>query len=516
MTSNDAISAPEPHNRTSALDPKGANTEPVVELKPKPRTGRAAAPRNIRKAPPLSLKQKIGLVLGALLFLAPLFIDMPNLGEPGERMLAIFLLAIVFWITEPIPLTATAMLVIGLEVIMVSSGAIVDPTGGDPQMAEYVLPYKSYFATLANPVIILFMGGFMIADGAEKYGLDHNLAAVMLRPFPESARMTTLGLMLITAVLSMFMSNTATTATMFTVVIPILGVLPRGKARAGLALAIPLAANVGGIGTPVGTPPNAIAVGALAEAGISVSFVHWMMMALPFMVVVLVLSWMFLCAVFIPKDAVIKLEMNTKWDKTPAAIIFYIVAGTTILLWMTESLHGVSSNIVGFFPVVTLLCLKVMKGEDIKKLDWPVLWLVAGGIAMGEGIGATGLDAWLVGSVPWSTLGPVLIVAIIGLIGFALANVISHSAAANLLVPLAVSLAMSLDSVDTVTVGVAVAIATSLGMSLPISTPPNAIAYATGEIEVKQMALLGVVVGVLATLVLVFALPTLWHLMGLV
>ena len=135
---------------------------------------------------------------------------------------------------------------------------------------------------------------------------------------------------------------------------------------------------------------------------------------------------------------------------------------------------------------------------------------------MGEGIGATGLDAWLVGSVPWSTLGPVLIVAIIGLIGFALANVISHSAAANLLVPLAVSLAMSLDSVDTVTVGVAVAIATSLGMSLPISTPPNAIAYATGEIEVKQMALLGVVVGVLATLVLVFALPTLWHLMGLV
>ncbi len=509
---------------TSAAAPASvasATTQPQTQPRPKPhrrpiRTLKAKPPKNATKSQPLSTKQIVGLILGAIVFLVPLIVDIPNLGEPGERMLAIFMLAIVFWVTEPVPLTATAVLVIGLEVLMVSTGALVDPTGGDPAQEEYVAKYSQYFATLANPVIILFLGGFMIADGAEKYGLDHNLAAVMLKPFPEKARLTTLGLMLITALLSMFMSNTATTATMFTVVIPILGALPKGKARAGVALSIPLAANVGGIGTPVGTPPNAIAVGALAEKGLHVSFFQWMVMAVPFMLVVLFLSWLFLCALFIPKDAVIHIEMNSKWDTSRKAILFYIVAGTTILLWMTESIHGVSSNIVGFIPVVVLLCLKVMDGEDIKKLDWPVLWLVAGGIAMGEGIGNTGLDEFLVGSVPWETLSPVLIVALLGLVGFAIANVISHSASANLLVPLAVALAVSLEGVDTVTVACAVAIACSLGMSMPISTPPNAIAYATGEITVKQMAILGLVVGTGATVVLVFALPQVWALLGLV
>lgn len=481
------------------------------------RTLKGKAPANVKKSAPLGLKEKIGLALGLLAFLIPFFVDIPDLGEPGERMLSIFLLAIVFWITEPIPLTATAVLVICLEVLLVSTGSPFDPTGGDAAQAEHVAKYSTYFATLAHPTIILFLGGFMIAEGAEKYSLDRNLAAIMLKPFPEKARMTTLGLMLITAILSMFMSNTATTATMFTVVIPILAALPKGKARAGVALSIPLAANVGGIGTPVGTPPNAIAVGALAAQGIHVSFGQWMMMAVPFMVVVLLFSWIFLCAVFIPRDAVIHIEMDSKWDKSPKAILFYIIAGTTIALWMTESLHGVSSNVVGFMPVVALLCLKVLSSDEIRNIDWAVLWLVSGGIAMGEGIVNTGLDKFLVNSVPWASLGAVLIVALLGFIGFGIANVISHSASANLLVPLAVSLAVSLgDSVDTVTVACAVAIACSLGMSLPISTPPNAIAYSTGEISVKQMALLGLVVGTAATLVLVLALPKIWMMMGFV
>lgn len=514
IESSDALRQERSHSTGHEPQARGAAPKPARRplrtLRPKP-------PANVKRDAPLGLKQKIGLVLGAIVFIVPLLVDIPNLGEPGERMLAIFALAIVFWITEPIPLTATAVLVIGLEVLLVSTGSPFDPTGGNAGEVEHVAKYSEYFATLANPTIILFMGGFMIAEGAEKFSLDRNLAAVLLKPFPEKARLTTLGLMLITALLSMFMSNTATTATMFTVVIPILAALPKGRARAGVALSIPLAANVGGIGTPVGTPPNAIAVGALSAQGIQISFGQWMMMAVPFMLVVLFLSWLFLSAVFIPRDAVIHIEMTSQWNKTPKAVLFYIIAGSTILLWMTESLHGVSSNVVGFLPVVALLCLKVMSGEDIKSIDWPVLWLVAGGIAMGEGIGNTGLDKFLVNSVPWNSLGAVLIVALLGFVGFAIANVISHSASANLLVPLAVSLAVSLgDSVDTVTVACAVAIACSLGMSLPISTPPNAIAYATGEISVKQMALLGLVVGTGATLVLVFLLPQMWALLGFV
>ncbi|MCU9996853.1 SLC13/DASS family transporter [Mobiluncus mulieris] len=498
------------------MNAKKESSEPLLTHVRQLHTPTPAPPKVVRRRRPLSLKAKIGLVLGAIVFVLPLTIDIPHLDEPGERMLAIFLLAIVFWITEPIALSATAVLVIGLEVIMVSDRALVDPTLGDAALADQVASYKSYFATLANPVIILFMGGFMIADGAAKYGLDKNLAAVMLKPFPKNARLTTLGLMLITAVLSMFMSNTATTATMFTVVIPILATLPKGKTRAGVALSIPLAANVGGIGTPVGTPPNAIAIGALAEKGITISFIQWMILAIPFMLVVLFASWVFLSLMFIPKNAEINIEMSTSWNRSFAAVLFYIVAGTTILLWMTEFIHGVSSTVVGFLPVVVLLSLRVMTGEDIKKLDWPVLWLVAGGIALGEGVGATGLGTWMVGSIPWDSFSPMLIVAVTSLIGFAIANVISHSASANLLIPLAVTLAVSLESVDTMTVAVTVAIACSLGMSLPISTPPNAIAYSTGEVKVKEMATLGIVVGSVSTIVLVLVMPPLWQLLGLV
>lgn len=465
---------------------------------------------------PLSPKRLIGLVLGIGFFLLPTFLAIPGLDEPGQRMLAIFFLAIIFWVFEPIPLTATAVLVIFLEVLLLSASAVSDPTGGNEALTEAVLPAASYFAALANPVIILFLGGFMIAHGAEKFGLDRNLAAVLLRPFPNKARLTVLGLMLITALLSMFMSNTATTATMFAVVIPILQKVPAGKARAGVALSIPLAANVGGIGTPVGTPPNAIAIGALTEHNMTVSFVDWMLLAVPFMLVVLALAWVFLCIAFIPAETTIEIEMHSTWNTSKNAVIFYAVAAITIALWMTEPLHGVASNVVGFFPVVALLCTSVMNGKDVQALDWAVLWLVAGGIALGTGVGATGLDEWLVGMIDWESLGVLAVLAVLGIIGFAMANVISHSAAANLLVPLAVSLAVALDGLNPIVVASVVAIACSLGMSLPISTPPNAIAYATKEISIPQMALVGMVVGTVATALLIFALPTVWEALGLV
>lgn len=459
----------------------------------------------------MSLTKRVCLVVGILAFLFPLLVDIPNLPEAGERMLAIFLLAIVFWITEPIPLVATAVLVIFLEVLMISSGSIFEIGGGFE-----ALPPADYFAALANPVIILFLGGFMIAEGAEKYRLDRNIASVLLKPFAGSIRKTVLGLMIITALLSMFMSNTATTATMFAVIMPIIAAGEGKKSKAGLALAIPLAANVGGIATPVGTPPNAIAVGALAEHGIQVSFVDWMIIAIPLMLVVLFFSWLLLCALFLPKEGRMEVELDKNWDTSRNAKLFYFIAGLTILLWMTEPLHGVSSNIVGFFPVVALLALRVMEGSDIKKLDWPVLWLVSGGIALGTGVSAAGLDVWLVDSIPWETFSPTLLLFVFGMIGLGIANVISHSAAANLLVPLAVSLAVSLDSINVTVLAVVVAIACSFGMSLPISTPPNAIAYSTGEVSVKNMAIVGVIVGLGATLLLIFAMPPLWELMGLV
>lgn len=451
--------------------------------------------------------QRGGLVAGVVVFLAPLLLDVPGLDPVGERMLAIFLLAIVLWVTEAIPLVATAVLVILLQVLMISEQAVV-PVG------EEALRAADVYAALADPVIMLFLGGFLIADGAAKFALDRNLAAVLLRPFVGNARRTVLGLMGITALLSMFVSNTATTATMFAVILPILAALPPGKARTGLALAIPVAANVGGIGTPVGSPPNAIALGALTAQGEGVSFVGWMLLAVPLMLVVLGFAWWFLTRSFIPADTPMQLSVEASFDRTPAALVFYVVAGTTVLLWLTEPLHGLASSTVGFLPVVALLATQVMGGEDLKKLQWPVLWLVGGGIALGSGIGASGLDDWLVGLVAWDRLPIAVLLVLLVAVGLGMSTVISNSATANLLVPLALSLATGLP-IDPTAIGVIVALACALAMALPISTPPNAVAYATGEVTTRDMAVSGLVIGGVGAALLALVMPWLWDLLGL-
>lgn len=450
--------------------------------------------------------QRWGLVIGLVAFLLPFAIDVPGLDEPGERMLSIFLLAIVFWVTEAIPLAATAVMVMFLEVLLVSNRALL-------AVPEDAANYAEYFGALANPVIILFLGGFMIADGAEKFGLDKNIAAIFMKPFAGSGRMMVLGLMLITGILSMFMSNTATTAAMFAVVVPIIVAMPEGAARTAVALSIPVAANIGGMGTPVGTPPNAIAVGALASRGVTISFLEWMILAVPLVLVLLFGAWLWI-AHYIPKGTKLHFDLEAKWNKSRDAKLYYAIAGTTVLLWMTEPIHGVSSNIVGFLPVVALLAFRVMSSRDIHNIDWPVLWLVAGGIALGDGVGNTGLDAWLLGLFDWASMPQVAVVALLVALGLGMSNVISHSASANLLVPLALGFAPVI-GIDITMIAVVLALSTSLGMSMPISTPPNAIAYATGHVPLKSMAMSGLVVGIGGALLLAFVMPPIWLALGL-
>lgn len=454
-----------------------------------------------------SVTQRVGLVVAALAFALPLVLDVPGLEPPGERMLAIFLMAIVLFVTEAVPLVATAVLIIFLQVLMLTEQALV-PLADPPATA------REFWATLADPVIILFLGGFLIADGAAKYALDRNLAAIILTPFKGDARKALLALILMTAALSLFMSNTATTATMFAVLLPVLAGLPSAAARTGFALAIPLAANVGGLGTPVGSPPNAIALGALAAHGETVSFVEWIVMTWPLVIVLLLMTWAYLNWRYIPARTALDLNLSSSFDTSPAAIVFYVTAAATVLLWLSEPLHGIPSTTVGFLPVVVLLATTAMTGDDLRALQWPVLWLVAGGIALGHGVGASGLDAWLIGLVDWSALpGAVLLLVLAG-VAVGLGAVISNSAMANLLIPIALALAGTL-GLDPVTVALVVALACGLGMFLPVSTPPNAIAYATGTITTPQMAVAGVAIGVTGAALTALVLPHYWSWIGM-
>ena len=454
--------------------------------------------------------QRVGLILAVLVPATVLVADLPGLEAPAQRMLAVFSVAVILWVTEAIPLVATAVLVIFLQVLLISDEAVI----GLDEVAFDAPTAASIYATLAHPVIILFLGGFLLADGAAKYRLDRNLTAVMLRPFRGSLRLTVLGLMLITAGLSAFMSNTATTATMLAVLIPVLAVSPSPAARTGLALSIPVAAAVGGLLTPVSSPPNAIAVGTLADQGERVTFVDWIVATGPLVLVLLAVSWAVLAVRYLDRGTAVDIDVRVDLDTRPRAVVFYVVAGMTVLLWLTEAVHGIPAATVAFLPVTVLLATSVMTGEDVRRLQWPVLWLVAGGIALGSGVAVTGLDEWMIGLVDWTAL-PGLAVTL-GLLALALllGTLISNSATANLLIPLVPGLAVTVGT-DSVIMAVGLAVVCGLGMALPVSTPPNAIAYATGEIRTKDMAVVGIIVGVVGLLLVAFVMPAWWSWTGL-
>lgn len=452
----------------------------------------------------------IGVATAVVVLLLPWFVDFPGLSDAGSRMLGIFLMAIVLWVTEAIPLHATATLIVLLEILLISDKAFgVDAIPDAPAFA-------TFFAAFAHPVIMLFLGGFFIAEGAAKFGFDRYLAKVMLRPFGSSPRLIMLGLMVITAVLSMFMSNTATTATLMAVVIPVIAGLPAGdRLKTGLALSIPIAANIGGMGTPVGTPPNAIAVGSLGEAGYGVSFLQWMIVAVPIMLLLLFGAWWLLGRLYRSSSDSVDINIEASFDRAKPAVIFYATFAVTVVLWLTEPIHGVTSSIVGFLPVVVLLSTRVFTTRDMQAIQWNVLWLVAGGIALGIGVGTSGLDAWLVGRVDWGAIDSGMVIVVLALIAVALSTVISNSAATNLLMPIGLSLAISGGlGLNPVLVAFFIAIAASSAMALPVSTPPNAIAYSTGAVKTKDMAMVGIAVGAAALVLFLLLAPPIWSLLG--
>ncbi|HMP72451.1 MAG TPA: SLC13 family permease [Kiritimatiellia bacterium] len=464
------------------------------------------------KTSSFSLTRSIGLLLAIVAFCIPWFFEFEGLSEPGHRVFAIFLMAIVLWVTEAIPLHATAALIIFLNILLISSRAFL------PLPEDFKAPtHTSIFAALANPVLMLFLGGFFLADGAAKFKLDKNLARVLLKPFGTKPANIILGLMVITACFSMFMSNTATTATMMAVILPVIARLPAGdRGRIALVLCIPIAANVGGMGTPVGTPPNAIALGALNKAGYSISFIQWMAMIIPFMVVVMLAAWFFLTRIFRTGVDKITIEIDSSFDQSPRAKLFYVVAAATILLWFSEPLHGIDSSIVGFLPVVVMLAARLVSDKEFHSMQWSVLWLVAGGIALGSAVGATGLDHWMIGQIDWKGMSPSVIAGALCIAALVLSTIISNSATANLIIPIGMSLTMSPEiAISPIGSAIFIAIGASLAMALPISTPPNAIAYATGAVQTKHMAIMGILIGIIGVAVFVLVAPLAWSALGL-
>ena len=382
---------------------------------------------------------------------------------------------------------------------------VSEPVVGSIKALGKQSSYKSLLACFADPIIMLFIGGFILAIAASKTGLDLYLARVMLKPFGKNPKYVLLGFLMVTGVFSMFLSNTATAAMMLTFLGPVLKALPAdGKGKTALALAIPIAANIGGMGTPIGTPPNAIALKYMSEIGINVGFGQWMAFMIPFTLLLLFLAWIMLIKLFPFKAKEITLNIEGELKKDWRSIVVYITFICTVLLWVLDKATGVNANVVAMLPVGVCAIIGVLTKRDLEEISWSVLWMVAGGFALGVALQETGLAQTLINAIPFGDWPAVVMVVGSGLICYVMANFISHTATANLLVPILAAVGASaavvtnlapLGGVSTLLIGVA--IGSSLGMVLPISTPPNAIAASTGMIEQKDMVKTGLIMGVL-------------------
>ena len=449
-----------------------------------------------------------------------------------QRVIAIFVFTALMWILEVIPTWTTSVVAIvsillttsnkGLGFLISKQSApmledaavleklqskgieVADAVAKAPSILG-LTNYKDIMAAFADPVIMLFLGGFVLAFAATKVGLDVQLAKVMLKPFGKNPKTVLLGVLLVIGVFSMFMSNTATAAMMLTFLTPVLATLPKdGGGRISLALAIPIAANIGGMGTPIGTPPNAIALGALQEAGYNITFVDWMLRMVPFVLLLLLIAWVLLMKMYPFKAKSIELKIEGAPTKTTPfqKYVVWVTFALTIILWIFESLFKINSNIVAMIPFAVFSATGILKARDLEHINWAVLWMVAGGFALGTALNQTGLAVTLIKIIPFASWNALVVMIVGGLICYFLSNFISNSAAANLVVPIlvVVGTAMkdnpafaSLGGVPAMIIGIA--IAASVAMCLPVSTPPNALAHSTGMITTRQMATVGMILG---------------------
>ena len=421
-----------------------------------------------------------------------------------QRVIAIFVFTAMMWILEVIPTWTTSVVAI-VSILLTTSnkglGFLITK-----ENVGALTNYKDVMAAFADPVIMLFLGGFVLAFAATKVGLDVQLAKIMLKPFGKNPKTVLLGVLLVIGFFSMFMSNTATAAMMLTFLTPVLATLPKdGGGRIALALAIPIAANLGGIGTPIGTPPNAIALGALQEAGYNITFAGWMLRMVPYVIVMLLFAWVLLMKMFPFKAKTIELKIEgTPVKVTPfQKYVVWVTFALTIILWVGESIFKVNSNIVAMIPFAVFSATGILKARHLEHINWAVLWMVAGGFALGTALNQTGLATRLIQIIPFASWNALIVMIVGGLICYFLSNFISNSASANLVVPILVVVGTAMkDNPDFVALGgvpamiVGIAIAASVAMCLPVSTPPNALAHSTGMITTKQMATVGIIIGV--------------------
>ncbi len=428
------------------------------------------------------------------------WIPVENLTTVEHRVIAVFVLAVLFWVLEPVPIYATSILVIVLLLLLVSDHGVFQE-GFVPEgvaLGERIA-YEKIMAVFGSPIIMLFLGGFFLARAISKVGLDVNLANYLLKPFGTDPKFVMLGIMIITAVFSMFMSNTATAAMMITILIPVVSTFRKKKENVvAFGLALAFSANIGGIGTIIGTPPNAIGVSFL-EGDDVIGYGQWMLFALPFVIVMLGFLWLLLLRLYpIHKEEVVDMKMKVSFRHDWQALVVYVTFPLTVVLWLLDFVHGMNAYLVAMIPVAVFSVTSIIDKDELRKMRWDILWLMAGGQALGLAIGQTGLSESMITAIPLEDYAPLLVIAVAAIIPVILSNFISNTATANLLMPVMIALGTSMPAlVEVGGIRFLILVTTfgcSLGMAMPISTPPNALSHGR-LVRTGDMMKVGAIVG---------------------
>jgi len=447
----------------------------------------------------VTLKKKIGFVSGIAIFVvlmvAPLPVDVQI-----KRTLAVLALCAVWWGTEAISIYATSLV-----------PAVLLPLLG-------ILPLQATLSQYANRLVFLFLGGFIIARSMMKWGVDRRLALAILGRVGGDSKMLVLYFMGLTAFLSAFLSNTATTAMMLPIALAILtNSQLKAESRYGtvLLLGIAYAATIGGVATLVGTPPNVLLAGfSQSLLGQEITFFEWLKVGLPFAIVMLPLTWWFLWWSHKPKVKVITGGEALEEERKALGPVtmggkYTIVAFVMVaVLWLTRPFWDVIP-----LPFMTVLqerfddsliaiscaLLLFIVPTNLKKWEFPLVWadtrsisfgtlyLFGGGLALGKGLFESGTAQWIAGSLSLSgTLHPLLLIFIIAVIASFLSEIASNTAVANMMIPILIAVSAAI-GVPPYLLAIPATVACSNVFMLPVSTPPNAIVYGSGKVDISDM-----------------------------
>ena len=445
------------------------------------------APDGFSRPTPLWKQAVVAAAVAAAVALPLVWIDEPTMA----RAAVVAGVCLVLWLSEAVPPYVPTL------VLWTLTPLLLQPLGEAFGLGRVL-------AWSADPVLALFLGGFALSVAARRYGIDTWIARLAVR-FSRGRRLALLVLTATaTAVLSMWMSNIAAAAMMIAAVRPLLaGMPPDDRFRRALLVGVALAANVGGIATPIGSGPNAIAIAAIDRP---VGFLSWMTFALPLTVGLLLAAVVFLALRFRVKGTTDFPEPAASAPSGGArrVIALFLV---TVAAWLTEPVHGASSALVALAATAVLFGSGLLGRDDLARLDWSTLLRIAGGIGLGHLFEASGLVAAVAGTVPWDAVSPVGRTLALCSAAAVLSALMSNTAAAAVLIPLAASLDPSPST------AILIAVSASLGIPFVISTPPNAMVAGEG-VRSTDLLVPGLVLMVLGVLLVSLTGPSVLRLAG--